>query len=175
MKRFLQAAILLLTCIAITAGCSQNNLSSNTSKQAQGSQYAQSPQELLDKYFKAASNRDERTALSCAGITEGSTIAGFWHTEDSAQFEGVVCEAKNITYHKSNPNSDGKSAIKHWLEKATALGLKLDYTLDDIESYGVVYFTLSMTLGEETHEQPASFDVVKTNMGWFLVSIDTAR
>lgn len=122
----------------------------------------------------AVNNRDEKAALSCAGIQWDSKLAGFWDTQGIP--EGVVFKARNVTY-KADPNSTivRESKIKEWFEYADRIGLKLEYSFSDIESHGVVYFTFSATLDGETQEQnDAPFAVIETNKGWFLISVPIA-
>ena len=54
--------------------------------------------------------------------------------------------------------------------------IEFEYIFDEIKSYGVVYCSLSMTYnGESETVEGATFDVIETDKGWFMVSIDTAR
>ena len=150
---------------------------SNTFPKNEASKHAQSPQELIKNYFKAVNNRDEKAAMSCAGIIWDDQLAGFWHAEDAKECEGAIITPVNIVY-KNNPDPkfDAMSAIKDWLTKAANNGIKLEYTFDEIESYGVVYCSLSMTYnGESETVEGYTFDVIETDKGWFMVSIDTAR
>ena len=184
MKRLLNIAILLIIPL-IMSGCSQSSNSnpqsntslqhSNTAPKIEASKYAQSPQELIQNYFKAANNRDEEAAMSCAGIVWDGQLAGFWQNEEAKEFEGATITPIKIEYTNTDSEFDVASAIKDWLALAANKGIQLEYTFSEIKSYGVAYCSLVMTYnGESETVEDAPIYVIETGKGWFMVSIDTA-
>lgn len=161
MRKFSVICLLLVLVLIGLAGCGKDY------------NYAKSPEEVVGKYLEAASKQDEKTMMACVGIIWDDNLAGFLDNE----YAGASMTASNIIYKENpDPKFDANSAIQEWLVKAAEYGLTLEYTYNDIISYGVVYCDIIAFYNGETETlEGATFDVIQTAKGWFMVSIDTAR
>ena len=185
MKKTLKVVAIVLAVVTILSGCSFARSDDNDRFDVgeeigevidfDTSRGANSPEKVITNYLSACKDRDAKAAMACAGIVwNDSLFDESWSALDA--FEGYNLWASNIRYEEDpDPNFDSDAAIRAWFEQAANRGLELEYTYEDIMSYGVVSFEITVSGDGETETMEAALDVIETSKGWFLISIDTAR